>query len=137
MSSWTEVDLANVGADTDLLPEGKYTFELLPGARYDKWDPERIKVAAKTVGGEFPGRVKYFDYPSPAKVGEWVRGVFIRLTRAAGVEIESGQDPVDYLNQESVVGANFTAKVYHRVFDKEGESQTKDDIKIGSILPVR
>lgn len=136
-TSWSEVDLTTVPTDTDLLPEGKYEFELLPGARYSKWDPDKIEAAGKTVGGEFPGRVKYFSYGDPKKVGDWIRGVFVRLQRAMGVEMEPGEDPVAYLNREDVVGGHFTAKVYHRMWDKDGESQTKDDIKIGSIMPVR
>lgn len=135
MSSWSEVDLTTVSTDNDILPEGKYEFELLPGARFSKYDPDRVEAAGKVASGEFAGRIQYFNYPDPAKVGEWVRGVFVRMTRATGVEIEEGESPVDYLNRAA--GSHFVGAVLHRVFDKDGESVTKSDLKIGSITPVR
>lgn len=134
-SSWSEVDLTTIPTDNDIIPEGKYEFELLPGARFSKWDADRIEAAAKVASGEFAGRVQYFNYPDPAKVGEWVRGVFVRMTRAAGKEIAEGESPIEYLNR--VAGAHFAASVIHRTFDKEGESVTKSDLKIGSVSPVR
>lgn len=134
-TGWTEVDLSTIPTDIDVIPEGKYNFELLPGARYSKYDPQRIEAAAKIVGGEFPGKVVYFNYPDPAKVGDWVKGVFVRMSRAADVEIEENEDPVVYLQR--IEGANFTAAIKHRMYDKDGESITKAEMKIGSVAAIK
>lgn len=134
-SSWTEVDLSTIPTDNAIVPEGKYAFELLPGARYSKWDEGRIEFAGKMVGGEFPGKVVYSSYPNPEKVGDWVKGVFVRMSHASGVEIEEMEDPVAYLNR--IAGAQFAAKVLHRTYDKDGESITKEDLRIGSISAVK
>jgi hypothetical protein len=136
MSSWMEVDLTTVPTDNEVLPENQYfNFELLAGAKPSRFDPDRIECAAKVIDGEFAGRVKYFSYPDPAKVGDWVRGVFIRATRAFGVEIEKGETPVEYLNR--VAGAHFSAPVKHRIVDSDGVDSTKDEIKIGNIKAVK
>jgi hypothetical protein len=137
LSSWNEVDLSTVPTEAAILPEGKYEFELLPGARFGKWDADRVEAGAKVASGEFSGRICYFNYPSPAKVGDWVYGVFVRMTKATGVEIEEGETPVDYLNR--VAGEHFMATLKHRTYaDSEtGESVTKMDLKIGSVGPVR
>jgi hypothetical protein len=136
-TAWTEVDLSTIPTDNAIIPEGKYTFELLPGARYSKWDAGRIEFAGKVSGGEFPNKVIYSSYPDPEKVGNWVHGVFVRMQNAAGegYEIEPNEDPVAYLNR--VAGIHFVAKVLHRTYDKDGESVTKEDLKIGSISPVK
>ena len=134
MSSWSEVDLSTVPSDIEILPEGKYVFELLPGARFSKWDANRVEAAAKVVAGEFEGKIQYYSYPDPAKVGDWVIGVLVRMAKAASCEIEENESPVDFLNR--VAGTKFKATVYHRTYDKEGEGQTKAELKIGSIMPV-
>ncbi|CAN5950563.1 unnamed protein product [Sphagnum jensenii] len=136
MSSWAEVDLTTVTTDNSVLPENQdFEFELLPGARFSKYDPDRVEAAAKVANGEFAGRIKYFSYPDPNKVGEWVRGVFIRMTHALGSEIEPGESPVDYLNR--MAGAHFVTKMKHRMVEVDGVSTTKDDIKIGNVKAVR
>ncbi len=135
-TSWSEVDLTTVTTDNNVLPEGQdFEFELLPGARFSKYDPDRVEAAAKVATGEFAGRVKYFSYPDPKKVGEWVRGVFVRMTHAIGEEIEPGESPVDYLNR--VAGGHFRAQVKHRLVAQDGVDITKDEIKIGNVKPVR
>lgn len=135
MSAWLDVDLTTVPTDNAVLPEGQYfNFELLAGAKESKFKADRIECAAKVVGGEFDGQVKYFSYPPPAEQ-PWVRGVFVRLTHALGVEIESGEEPVAYLNR--VAGGQFSASVKHRVVDQDGMDTTKDEIKIGNIRAVR
>ena len=131
-----EVDLTTIPTDNEVLPENQYyNFELLPGAKPSRYDADRIECAAKVVDGEFAGRVKYFSYPDPNKVGDWVRGVFIRMTHAIGVEIEEGEHPVDYLNR--VAGGKFSAPVKHRVVDSDGVDTTKDEIKIGNIRATK
>lgn len=135
MSSWSEIDLTAVPTDLDVLPEGQeFTFELLPGARYGKFDPNRIEAAAKVVEGEFSGRVSYFSYPDPEKQ-EWSKGVFVRMTRALGEEINTGEDPVDYLHR--VAGGKFLSKVKHRAYSTDGVDGVKAELAIGNVKPVR
>lgn len=135
MSAWLDVDLTTIPTDNDVLPEGQYfNFELLPGAKPGKFNPDRIECAAKVVDGEFAGRVKYFSYPPPAEQ-PWVLGVFVRMTRALGVEIETGEEPVDYLNRAA--GGHFAAPVRHRKVDTDGMDTTKDEIKIGNVRAIR
>lgn len=136
MASWSEVDLSNVATDNNVLPEGQYyTFELLPGARPNKYDEGKIDAAAKVISGEFEGRVKYFSYPNPEKVGNWVFGVFTRMSHALGVEIEENEKPEVYLNR--VAGGVFMAPVKHRTYEQEGETITKDEIRIGNVKAFR
>src|SRR5580658_10337164 len=125
--SWNEIDLQGVSTEMDLIPEGKYVFTLLPGAKYSQWNPNKIEVGAKIAEGEFAGRVVYFSYGDPEKVPAMV-GAFkrleIALSKNYGTAIETGQDPVDYLN--GVAGAQFISDIKHRTYtNNEGETQTK------------
>lgn len=136
LSSWMEVDLTTIPTDNATLPENVYyNFELLPGAKASRYDADRIECAAKVIDGEFAGKVKYFSYPDPNKVGDWVRGVFVRMTHALGSEIEEGEHPVDYLNR--VAGHQFSASVKHRPVDTDGVTTIKDEIKIGNVRAIR
>lgn len=135
MSSWNEIDLTAVPTDQDVLPEGvEFTFELLQGARYGKFDANRIEAAAKVVDGEFAGKVSYFSYPDPEKQ-PWSSGVFVRMTRALGEDINEGEDPVAYLHR--VAGGKFLSKVKHRPYSSDGVDGVKAELAIGNVKPVR
>jgi len=130
--SWTEVDLTNVSTEMETIPEGNYVFELLAGAKYSQWNPNKIEAAAKITEGDLKGRVVYFTYgdpeKSPAMLGAFKR-LEIALSRDTGVAIETGQSPVEYLN--SVTGGKFIAPVRHRQYtDNEGEVKSKTDIAV-------
>lgn len=131
--SWTDVDLTNIPTDIDLLPEEKeFVFELLPGARYGRFQQGRVEAAARVAEGEFTGRVLYFSYPDPTEQ-PWSIGVFARMIKALG-PADEGEDPVAYLNR--VAGQRFVSKVRHRRVDAEGGEQIKQEIKIGNVKPV-
>jgi hypothetical protein len=133
--AWEEIDLTSVSTDNDLLPEEvDYVWELLPGAKFGRFDLERVEAAGKVASGEFAGRVKYFSYPDPKKQS-WSPGVFVRMTKAIGIELEDGEGPVDYLNR--VAGNHFVAPVKHRMVSYEGADTTKDEIKITNVKAVR
>lgn len=135
MSVWNEIDLTAISTEPIVLPENQeFTFELLPGARYSKYDPNRVEASAKVAGGEFANQVKYFSYPDPAKY-DWSAGVFVRMTHALGEEIAEGEDPVDYLNRNA--GKQFVSRVKHRTFSSDGVDGTKDEVAIGNVKPVR
>lgn len=130
--SWTEVDLANVSAEMEKVPEGTYVFSVLPGAKYNQWNPNKIEVGAKITEGEYSGRVVYFSYGDPAKVPAMI-GAFkrleIALAKNTGVSIEEGQDPVAYLN--TVAGGLFVAPVKHRVIPaKEDDPESQPDTRV-------
>lgn len=138
--SWTEVDLQNVSTDMERIPEGTYLFELLAGAKYSQWTPGKIEVAAKIAEGELKNRIQYFTYgdpdKSPAMVGAFKR-LEIALARSTGVAIETGEDPVTYLNNPEVVGGKFIAPVRHREFvNKDGEAEVKTDIAVFKVKAV-
>jgi hypothetical protein len=136
MSSWMDVDLTTVPADNEVLPEGrKFVFELLEGAKPASFDPDRINFSAKVVDGEFAGRVVYASYPNPEKVGQWVKGVFIRMTHALGEPIGDGEHPVDYLNR--MAGHHFVAPVKHRQVQQDGVDTIKGEINIGNVSAYR
>ena len=136
--SWNEIDLAGVSADMELIPEGKYVFALLPGAKYSQWNPNKIEAGAKIVEGEFAGRVVYFSYGDPEKVPAMV-GAFkrleIALSKYTGTAIETGQDPVDFLNSTS--DARFISDIKHRTYtNNEGETNTKAELAVFKVKPV-
>lgn len=136
--SWQELDLSGVSTDMELIPEGEFVFSLLNGAKYSQWNPNKIEAAAKVDEGEYKGRVTYFSYGDPEKVPA-MAGALKRLERAifknTGAEIASGQDPVEFLNDNA--GAKFIGTVYHREFEnKDGEKQRKAEIKVFKVKPV-
>lgn len=143
MSSWTDLDLVNVSTEMALVPEGKYVFELLPGAKYNQWDKNKIEVAAKVSEGEYTGRIVYFSYGDPVKVPA-MAGAFKRLEKAltqfSGVAIEAGDDPTDYLNEQA--GSKFIGFVRHRLVPPKPEDGAdakptpKQDLNVFKISPV-
>jgi hypothetical protein len=124
MTSWMELDLAGISTEMATVPEGQYVMTLLPGAKYNQWSPNKLEVGAKIAEGEYANRVVYFSYGDPEKVPT-MAGAFkrleIALAKNSGVAIETGDDPVAYLN--SVAGAKFIGTVRHRTFVKQGETE--------------
>lgn len=109
--SWETIDLTSVSTALEIIPEKTFTFELLPGAKYDERDPNRISCQAAIVqDGEFTGRRIFFSYPDPS-VKEWSPKALKRLEQAIGIDIERGEDPVTYLNR--VAGNHFMTNVTH------------------------
>ena len=138
--SWVEVDLHGMADEMERIPEGEYVFALLAGARYGKFDQGKIELAGKIVDGEYAGRVIYFSYPDPAKQ-DWSPAALKRLesclVKAGAPAAEEGQDPVSYLSQEDVVGAQFKALVFHRDYtDSNGEEQKRTEIRLFKIKPA-
>jgi len=102
----------------ELLPVGKYTFELLPGARYDERNGGIVAMAAVVNNGEFNGKRVYLTYPDPESIGSrsgkvqsWSTVAFKRFEQAIGIEIDAGEDKVDYLHR--IAGNRFTMPVKH------------------------
>lgn len=129
--SWGDINLSELTTEQKVLPEETdFNFELLPGAKFNPWNPNRVDAAAKVIDGEFAGERLYFSYPDPVE-NTWVPGVFARMIKALKVEAETGEDPVTYLNRAA--GSKFTAKVKHRRVDTDGVETVKAEIKIGNV----
>ena len=138
--SWTEQDLVGVSIEMETLPENvPFTFALLPGAKYGQWNPNKIELGAKVVEGEYAGRVSYFSYGDPTAVPSMpaaLKRLELALVADGAPSIETGEDPVVYLNNPDVVGKRFIAPLKHRTYEREGENITKADISIFKVKAV-
>lgn len=138
--SWTEVDLAGVSTEMERVPEGEYVMSLLTGAKFNKWQPNKIEVGAKIIEGEYAGRVQYFTYGDPEKTPSMLQAMKRleqALAKSTGREIQPGEDILSYLNDPEVVGGKFVATIKHREYtDKEGQQQVKADVSLFKVKAV-
>ena len=106
MSYWATIDLVDVNPAMDILPEKQFTFEILPGAKYDDRNPDTISLqVAVTADSEFSGRRVFLNYyADEAKALK-------RLEQAIGIDAESGEDSVAYLNRAA--GGRFQTSIKH------------------------
>jgi hypothetical protein len=114
--SWN-VKWSDVTGQDAIIPQGKYTLELAPGAKFD--DKGSLKASATVVqDGEFTGKRVFFSYPNPegqsaeGKSFAWSKTAFKRLIQALGVDPEEGESEDSYLNR--VAGNRFTGQIRHR-----------------------
>lgn len=115
------------------LPEQDFTWQILPGSKFNDFDPGKIDVPAAVVDGEFAGRRKFMSYPDPQKM-DWSPRILKRLIESLGVEMleEEGSNPIAYLNR--VAGNRFGAPIKHRKYTSDaGVEVTKDDINIFNV----
>lgn len=104
--SWQNIDLKSINPNLELIPERTFSWELLPGAKYDDRDPNTISINVAVVSdGEFAGRRLFVNY----KEGD--EKALKRLEQAMGVDANEGEDPVAYLNRAA--GGRFAAAVKH------------------------
>lgn len=109
-NGWTNVNLADVSTAYDLLPAGKYTFQVLPGAKYSDFRPGQVDLPAAVVGGEQNGKRVFISYPNPAEF-DWSPKAFKRLTEVIGTDVEAGETPVAYLNRTAGLRFQMTAEI--------------------------
>lgn len=121
--SWENVELKDINPLPELIPEGKYTFQLL-GAELDQRDPSRLVVRAAIVtDGDFQGRRLIVDYPDPERY-DWSLKALKRLEIAIGVDQAPGETVVGFLNR--AVNSRFQGTVYHdRSYTPEGETEPR------------
>lgn len=106
MSYWTTVNLLDVNPNLEILPAKSFTFEILPGAKYDDRDPDVIALqVAVAADSEFSGRRIFLNY----KPGE--EKALKRLEQAVGIDSEENEDPVAYLNRAA--GGRFNTSIKH------------------------
>jgi hypothetical protein len=110
MSGWTNIDLTTINPNPEIVPAQEYAFSL-NGAKYSEMYPGKIECNATIVTeGDFTGRKLFFSYPDPA-VKDWSPKALKKLEIALGVDINVGEDPVEYLNR--CAGMHFGAMVSH------------------------
>ena len=117
--SWHDVDLTTVSPTEEIIPEKTFTFELLPGAKFDERGTGGINVAVAIVDdGEFTGRRMFAYYPDPESVSvrtgkkqDWSKIAMKRLEQALGIDCQAGEKAVEYLNR--VAGNRFSTSVKH------------------------
>lgn len=114
--SWTNIDLKSISLQVDLIPEGKYTFEVSPGAHLN--DKGTLLMQARvSQDGEFKGKPVFFSYPDPesisagGKVNSWSGVAFKRLEQALGVDCNDGETAESYAQR--VAGSRFTGTITH------------------------
>ena len=112
--AWTDIDLSELSTETRVLPEQKFTFEIV-SSRKNPWQAGKVDVTAKVAEGEFAGEITYFSYPEPddAKFA-WVKGVLARMFAAMPEKPQPGEDIIDYFNR--MKGSKFVAPIQHRIF---------------------
>ena len=124
---WKDIDLSTVSVTIDPIAVGDYTLELLPGAKYNTTDAQKVEAQAAIVNGEFAGRRIFFSYPNPDNY-EWSPKAFKRLELALGVESTPGEDPVEYLNRNA--NMRFGATISQR---KDQNEIVRNDLKLFSV----
>jgi len=114
--SWKTINLKDVPTQPPVVPVGKYTFELTPGAKYN--EAGALLAAGRIASdGEFTGRLVFFSYPDPesidrgGKPNTWSATALKRLEVALGVDQQEGEDMAEFLNRAA--GNKFGAKVTH------------------------
>jgi hypothetical protein len=133
--SWN-VKWSEVSAQDAIIPEGKYTLELAPGAKF--LENGALKTSASVVNdGEFTGKRVFFSYPNPelsssqGKSFAWSKTAFKRLISAIGIDPEEGEAEDAYLNRVS--GNRFTGQIRHRA--QEGYP-TQAELNLFNVSPA-
>lgn len=133
--SWN-VKWDEVSAQDAIIPAGKYTLELSPGAKFD--EKGSLKASAAVVNdGEFAGKRVFFSYPNPDGVSgagksfAWSKTAFKRLITAIGEDPTDGEAEDAYLNR--VAGSRFTGQIRHR--EQEGYP-TQAELNLFNVGPA-
>jgi len=124
--SWSNVDLSKVSPVLELIPEGKYTFTLAPGAREDE-NGRLILTAHITNDGDFNGRRVTFSYPNLDQA-DWAPAMVKRLQEATGLDAVEGETPIQFFSRAA--GATFGAPIVHQEYTPEGATQPRKTAKL-------
>lgn len=152
LGGWANVKFGEVEAPVDAgfapIPDGEYTFQLLPLAkyRYQEFDGVTFANTNATAGiaeGDLSGRRVFFEFPDPSSTNKegkpkaWSKQVFKKLSIVMGIDINEGEDPVSFLNRAAGTGnGRFTAKLGTRAYVKDGENKTRQELNLFSFKPA-
>jgi len=118
--SWENLDLTSIPTGFELLPKGSYVFSILPGAKRNDKDRERVDFTLAVASGEFVGKRLYVSFPNPDEY-TWSPTTFSRLVEAVGTPVEPTEQGTDgvvaYLNR--VANLHVGYDVIHKA-DKAG-----------------
>lgn len=120
--------------------QGKHTLTLLPGTAVDP--NGRLNIAVAVAEGDEKGRRLFPSLPASAFSDGWGLEVIERLSQATGVDRQSGENAIDFLNRVASNGnARFGARVYHKTYAKKTDepgTMTGVDVRIDyrSISPA-
>ena len=128
---WSEVSTQDA-----VVPEGRYTLELAPGAKFVEGGA--LKASASVISeDEFNGKRVFFSYPNPEGVSSqgksfaWSKTAFKRLISAIGIDPEPGEPEDAYLNR--VAGNRFRGQIRHRT--QEGYP-TQAELNLFNVQPA-
>lgn len=137
--AWTEINLKDVKPEVrEEIPLGSYTFELMPGAKFD--DYGAVSVSAAVVSeGDARGRRAFFSFPDPTSVSQagkpksWSAQALKKFEIALGTDAEDGESPTDYLNR--VAGSRFGAEVKLSTRTRQ-DGSPRHEVNIFSFVPA-
>lgn len=142
--SWDDVKLDEVKPEGfEPLPEGEYTFQLLPTAAYrERNGVQELNLSASITNGDYTGRRVFFSYPDPTstdakgKKRTWAAQALKRLEIALGATTNPGETPLDMITRASSNGhATFKATLAKGNYIPEGQTEPRVEFKLFSVGP--
>ena len=148
---WTNVTLADIAVEKGEfapLPEGDFTFQLMPGAQYrtrtfqDGNTVTDLNVTAAIAEGDHKGRRVFFNYPDPTSMNKagkpksWSTQALKKLEVVLGESALEGEKPADYLNRVAMTGARFGGTLQKGTFVKQGQTEPEAELNIWSVRPA-
>lgn len=128
------------------VPNGTYTFQLLPVAEYriNKFNQmEELNVSVSVVEGEHAGRRVFITYPDPTAISSkgksmaWSEQALKKLEIALGTDSLPGEDSVVYLNRVAMNGhAHFKGTIAPSRYIREGETDPRPEFQLFSVAPA-
>ena|ERR1035437_3351229 len=135
-----------------VVPAGRYTFKLQPGAKYqqskylkDKLGNsiEEVNIRFDVAEGELSGQPVFVTYPDPTattandKSLVWSGQALKKLSIAFGLDANQGETPVDYLNRIALTGnARITAAMTPGNYTPPDATEPRADFNIWSVGPA-
>ena len=152
LGGWAGVKFGEIDVPADGfadIPDGEYTFQLLPAAKYRQQDFDgktfvSTNATAAIAEGDLSGRRVFFEFPDPSATNKdgkpktWSSQMLKKLSIVMGIDIEDGEAPVAYLNRAAGSGnARFVAKLGTRTWVKQDGSENKrQELNLFSFKPA-
>lgn len=144
--SWNDVKLADVQPESfKSIPEGEYTFSLLPGAtvRENNFGTEELVVSAAISEGDQSGRRVFLQYPDPSSVNsksgkkaDWSAQALKKLEIALGAEASDTETATEFLNRVASNGhSHFKMTMAPSNKVRNNETEPRIEPKLFSVCP--